>query len=214
MASVLHHRRIDLDGLPRELKSDMGKEALIVVDVQRDFCEGGALPATDTLSLLEPLHKSIEAARRAKAAVVFTKDWHPEDHSSFKTIGGPWPVHCAAGSLGAELMPPLHAEKGEVVIHKGIHPDGAGYSGFELTGLEEHLRELKIKRVGVSGIATEYCVRATALDALQHGFEVTVLTDMIRAVKPGETPKVLEELRKAGAKTATAAEWLKSIRSG
>jgi nicotinamidase/pyrazinamidase len=189
----------------------MPKAALIVVDVQRDFCEGGALAAADTLSLLKPLHKSIEEARRAKAAIVFTKDWHPEDHSSFETIGGPWPVHCTAGSFGAELMPPLHAEEGEVVIHKGIHPDGAGYSGFELTGLEDRLRELKVKRVGVSGIATEYCVRATVLDALQHGFEVTVLTDMIRAVKPSEAAKVLAELGKAGAKMGTAEEWLKSL---
>jgi nicotinamidase/pyrazinamidase len=189
----------------------MGEEALIVVDVQRDFCEGGALPATDTLSLLEPLQKSIEAARRAKAALVYTKDWHPENHSSFETQGGPWPEHCVARSAGAELMPPLRAGEGEVVIHKGVPVGGAGYSGFELTGLEKHLQELNVKRVAVSGIATEYCVRATALDALQHGFEVTVLTDLIRAVKPSEAPKVLEELRKAGAKTAAAAEWLRSL---
>ncbi len=189
----------------------MGKAALIVVDVQRDFCEGGALAAADTLSLLEPLQKSIEAARRAKAAIVYTKDWHPENHGSFETHGGPWPVHCAADSDGAELMPPLRAFEGEVVIHKGVRLEGAGYSGFELTGLEDRLRELKVERVGVSGIATEYCVRATALDALQHGFEVTVLTDLIRAVKANRTGKVLDELRKAGAKTAIAREWLRSL---
>jgi nicotinamidase/pyrazinamidase len=189
----------------------MAKAALIVVDVQRDFCEGGALAAVDTLSLLAPLQKSIEAARRARAAIVFTKDWHPEHHSSFDTHGGPWPVHCAAGSVGAELMPPLHAEEGEVVIHKGAHREGAGYSGFELTGLEDRLKELQVKRVGVSGIATEYCVRATALDALQHGFEVTVLTDLIRAVRPGEAQRILDELRKAEAKITTASEWLESL---
>ncbi len=189
----------------------MGKAALIVVDVQRDFCEGGALAVPNTLSLLEPLQKSIEAARRAKAAIVYTKDWHPENHSSFETRGGRWPVHCAAGSEGAELMAPLCAYDGEVVIHKGVHEAGAGYSGFELTGLEKRLEELQVERVGVSGIATEYCVRATALDALQHGFEVTVLTDLIRAVKASETTKVLEELRGAGAKMTTASLWLKSL---
>jgi nicotinamidase/pyrazinamidase len=189
----------------------MAKAALIVVDVQRDFCEGGPLAASDTLSLVEPLQKCIEAARRAKAAMVYTKDWHPENHGSFETHGGPWPAHCVAGSAGAELMPPLQAEAGEVVIHKGVPAGGAGYSGFELTGLEDRLRELRVERVGVSGIATEYCVRATALDALRHGFEVTVLTDLIRAVKPSETAKVLEELGKAGAKMATAAEWLESL---
>ena len=189
----------------------MKKAALIVVDVQRDFCAGGALAAADTLSLLEPLQKCIDAARRAKALIVYTKDWHPEDHSSFHTKGGPWPVHCAANTLGAELMPPLKAESDEVVIHKGVHRDGAGYSGFDLTGLENRLKELKVERVGVSGIATEYCVRATALDALQHGFEVTVLTDLIRAVQPNETAEVLAQLSKAGAKTATAAEWLTTL---
>jgi nicotinamidase/pyrazinamidase len=189
----------------------MRKAALIVVDVQRDFCEGGALAAADTLSLLAPLQKCIEAARRAKALIIYTKDWHPEDHSSFQKSGGPWPVHCAAGSAGAELMPPLQAGPDELVIHKGIRADGSGYSGFEFTGLEDRLRELKVERVGVSGIATEYCVRATALDGLQRGFEVTVLTDLIRAVELAETPRALEELTKAGAKMATAAEWLKSL---
>ncbi len=189
----------------------MGRAALIVVDVQRDFCEGGALAAADTLSLLQPLQRCIEAARRAHAAIVYTKDWHPEDHSSFQTSGGPWPVHCAAGSRGAELMPPLNAEPGEVVIHKGVHVDGAGYSGFELTGLENRLREMDAVRVGVTGIATEYCVRATALDALRHGLEVVVLTDLIRAVQPTETAKVLTELQQAGAKVTSSAEWLKSL---
>jgi nicotinamidase/pyrazinamidase len=189
----------------------MGKAALIVVDVQRDFCEGGALAAADTLSLLQPLKDCIDAARRAGAVIVYTRDWHPEDHSSFQTKGGPWPVHCVANSPGAELMPPLEAGSDEVIIHKGVAADGAGYSGFELTGLEVRLRELHIKRVGVSGIATEYCVCATAIDGLRAGFETTVLTDMIRAVHVRETPRVLLELSKAGAKTATAAEWLKSL---
>lgn len=189
----------------------MSKFALIVVDVQRDFCEGGALAAADTLSLLEPLQRCIDAARQAKAEIVYTKDWHPQDHNSFRTKGGRWPVHCAANSPGAELMPPLHPKPGEVVIHKGVHSDGAGYSGFELTGLEIRLKELNVATVGVSGIATEYCVRATALDALGHGFKVTVLTDLIRAVNPAETSKVLAELTSAGAETATSAEWLKRL---
>jgi nicotinamidase/pyrazinamidase len=189
----------------------VSKAALIVVDVQRDFCEGGVLAAANTLSLLEPLNQHIGEARRAGAVIVYTKDWHPEDHSSFRTEDGPWPVHCVAGSSGAELMPPLHAREEEIVIHKGIQSEGPGYSGFELTGLENRLKQLGVKRVGVSGIATEYCVRATALDALQHGLQVTVLTDLIRAVQPNESAKVLEELRRAGAQTTIAAEWLRSL---
>src|SRR5271165_643590 len=130
----------------------MGKSALIVVDVQKDFCEGGALAGSDTLSLLQPLRKEIEAARRAGATIVFTQDWHPENHASFKVNGGPWPVHCVGGSAGAELMPPLRVEQGDVIIHKGVARDGAGYSGFEATGLAERLQKLGVERVGISGI--------------------------------------------------------------
>jgi nicotinamidase/pyrazinamidase len=152
----------------------MSRTALIVVDVQRDFCEGGALAAADTLSLLKPLQECIDAARQAGAVIVFTQDWHPANHSSFMPNGGPWPVHCVANSAGAELMPPLQALAADVIIHKGVAADGAGYSGFEMTGLAERLKESGIKRIGVSGIATEYCVRATALDGLRAGFEITV----------------------------------------
>jgi nicotinamidase/pyrazinamidase len=189
----------------------MGKAALIVVDVQRDFCEGGVLAAADTLSLLKPLQESIEKARRTGAVIVLTQDWHPPDHSSFQANGGPWPVHCVANTAGAELMAPLKAEAEDVIIHKGVTADGAGYSGFESTGLAKRLRELKIERLGVCGIATEYCVRATAQDGIQAGFETTVLTDRIRAVQASETLHVLAELAKAGAKVRTAAEWLESL---
>jgi nicotinamidase/pyrazinamidase len=191
----------------------MAKAALIVVDVQRDFCEGGALAASDTQSLLEPLKASIEAARRAGAVIVFTQDWHAETHSSFEKNGGPWPAHCVAGSPGAELMPPLAAEEGDVIIHKGIDVNSAGYSGFEATGLNRKLRELGVQVVAVSGIATEYCVRATALDAAKARFETVVLTDLIRAVQGSETQKTLAELNSAGVKSATGPEWLNGIAS-
>src|SRR5271170_3688980 len=96
------------------------KSALIVVDVQRDFCEGGALAASDTLSLLGPLQQTIHAARSAGAAIVFTKDWHPASHSSFAPHGGLWPVHCVENSPGAELMPPIAASPADIIVHKGI----------------------------------------------------------------------------------------------
>src|SRR5215472_15010587 len=98
----------------------MNKTALVVVDVQRDFCEGGALAAGNTLSLLGPLKKFIGDAKRKGVLVVYTQDWHPQDHSSFQANGGPWPVHCVAEQTGAELMPPLQAETHDVVIHKGV----------------------------------------------------------------------------------------------
>lgn len=186
----------------------MGPVALIVVDVQKDFCEGGALAASDTLSLLEPLQKSIEAARRAGAVIVYTQDWHPRDHSSFQTHRGPWPVHCVAETAGAELMPPLHPNAEDVIIHKGETVEGPGYSGFEQTGLANRLKSLRVEQLGIGGIATEYCVRATALDGLRAGFKTVVLEDLVRSVNPVQTASVLEELKKAGVGVSSVADWL------
>ena len=189
----------------------MGKSALIVVDVQRDFCEGGALAAADTLSLLAPLKDCIEKARRGGATIVYTQDWHPSAHSSFRANGGPWPVHCVANTAGAQLMLPLRVAAGDVVIHKGVAVDGAGYSGFDATGLLEQLRALEIETVGITGIATEYCVRATALDAAKAGFKTAVLTDMIRAVQANETEKILVELERMGVKRMSSSDWTKKL---
>jgi nicotinamidase/pyrazinamidase len=189
----------------------MAKTALIVVDVQKDFCEGGTLSAADTLSLLEPLSKQIQEARRKGAAIVYTRDWHPKNHSSFQPQGGPWPVHCVAESNGAQLMPPLEAQKEDVIVNKGVSAEGAGYSGFEDTGLAERLRAAGVQRVGVTGIATEYCVRATALDSARARFDTTVLSDLIRAVNPAETSKILTELKQAKVRVSSSAEWLASL---
>jgi nicotinamidase/pyrazinamidase len=186
----------------------MTMSALVVVDVQRDFCEGGALAAANTLSLMPPLQKFIEEAKRQGVLVVFTQDWHPANHSSFKANGGPWPAHCVAGTPGAELMPPVGAGADDVVIHKGVGVNGAGYSGFDETSLQRQLRDKGIPRIGVAGIATEYCVRATALDALKAKFDTTVLEDLIRAVQEKEVPHVLAELRQVGVKLSNSAAWL------
>ena len=189
----------------------MTKTALIVVDVQKDFCEGGALSAADTLSLLEPLRKQVEEARHKGALIVYTRDWHPQNHSSFRSHGGPWPMHCVADSPGAQLMPPLEARKEDVVVNKGVSTEGAGYSGFEDTGLAKRLRDAGVDKVAVTGIATEYCVRATALDAVRARFDTTVLSDLIRAVNPADTAKILAELTEAKVCVCSSAEWLASL---
>ncbi|HKM65967.1 MAG TPA: isochorismatase family protein [Candidatus Acidoferrum sp.] len=186
----------------------MSKSALVVVDMQRDFCEGGALAAANTPSLLQPLKNYIDEARRHGVLIVYTQDWHPANHSSFKVNGGPWPVHCVANTPGAELMPPLVAQAGDVVIHKGVGVDGAAYSGFDEATLEQQLREKGIDRVGVAGVATEYCVRATALDALKAKFETTMLEDLVRAVQDKDVPTAVADLKQAGGKLATSAAWL------
>ena len=181
---------------------------MIVVDVQRDFCAGGALAAWDTLSLLTPLKECIDAARHSGLAIIFTQDWHPANHRSFQTNGGKWPVHCVENTPGAELMPPLCAAVGDIVIHKGTAVNGEGYSGFDSTGLEARLSELKIGRVSVAGIATEYCVRATALDANRAGFETILLTDLVRPVVESDSPKILTELGRAGVQLMPSPRWL------
>jgi len=186
----------------------MVKTAMIVVDVQRDFCAGGALAASNTPSLLAPLQDCIDSARRSGVTLIFTQDWHPANHNSFQPNGGKWPVHCVAETPGAELMTPLSAAGGDIVIHKGTSIDGEGYSAFDSTQLEARLRELKIGRVSVAGIATEYCVRATALDANRSGLETILLTDLIRAVDENAAPKILTELGRAGVQLMPSPRWL------
>src|SRR5277367_5851386 len=182
--------------------------ALIVVDVQRDFCEGGPLAALDTPSLLQPLHSFIATARQANVKIVFTQDWHPPNHSSFQNSGGPWPVHCVANSHGAELMPLLARDRGDLIIHKGETIAGPGYSGFDNTPLAEHLSALRADDVAVCGVATEYCVRATAIDALQAGLRATLLTDLIRPVQADAVAGVLQEMAALGIATIASKTWL------
>jgi nicotinamidase/pyrazinamidase len=189
----------------------MAKNALIVVDVQNDFCEGGALAASDTNSLIDPLKEFIEKARKAGTVIVYTQDWHPATHSSFKQNGGPWPVHCVAENAGAGLKSPLCVQMGDIVIHKGVAADGTGYSGFAATELGNKLKSLQVKRVSVAGIATEYCVAATALDAAKAGFGTSVLTDLVRAADEKATAGTLEKCEAAGVETVLSAEWLESL---
>jgi len=168
------------------------KTALIVVDVQRDFCEGGALAVGDTLSLINPLKNFIETLRLQNIPIVFTLDWHPSDHKSFIENGGIWPSHCVQNSEGAELMPPLIWQTSDLIICKG------GYSAFDSTRLTNCLHKLGTETVAVCGIATEYCVRATVLDAIREKFKVTILTDLIRSVNPEATSAILNELVQQG----------------
>ena len=184
------------------------KRALIVVDVQRDFCDGGALAAGDTMSLLQPLRAFIEKARSAGITIVFTQDWHPAAHSSFQGEGGRWPVHCVAASRGAQLMPPIEARDCDLIVRKGCTVVGAGYSGFEGTEMAEQLHALDILEVAVCGIATEYCVRATAMDAANTGFRVAVLKDLIRAVDPSAGKTALREMVSLAIASMSSIRWL------
>jgi nicotinamidase/pyrazinamidase len=170
--------------------------ALIVVDVQNDFCPGGALAVPDGDGVVEPVNRLAAAA----PFVVATRDWHPRDHGSFAEQGGPWPVHCVAGSFGAELHPGIDRSRVDVVLDKGQARETEGYSGFEGTGLEELLRSRGVDAVDVAGLALDYCVRATALDAKRAGFDVVVHRGATRAVEvqPGDAERAVAELRGAG----------------
>jgi nicotinamidase/pyrazinamidase len=174
-------------------------EALIIVDFQNDFTPGGALAVRDGDRIADRVNEL--AADPRFDLVVATRDWHPADHGSFSERGGPWPVHCVQGTEGAELHPSLERERVDVVIDKGTDPGTEGYSGFEGTTLGELLRERSIDRVTVVGLATDYCVKNTALDALRQGLDVTVDTEGVRGVEvnEGDSERALDELRSAGA---------------
>ncbi len=174
-------------------------EALIIVDFQNDFTPGGALAVRDGDRISGRVNEL--AADPRFELVVATRDWHPPDHGSFAERGGPWPVHCVQGTEGAELHPSLERERVDVVIDKGTDPDTEGYSGFQGTTLGELLRERGIDRVTVVGLATDYCVKNTALDALRQGLDVTVDSEGVRGVdvSEGDSERALDELRSAGA---------------
>jgi nicotinamidase/pyrazinamidase len=177
-------------------------EALIIVDFQNDFTPGGALAVRNGDQIADRVNEL--AADPRFDLVVATRDWHPRDHGSFEERGGPWPVHCVQGTEGAELHPSLERERVDVIIDKGTDPETEGYSGFEGTTLGELLRERGIDRVTVVGLATDYCVKNTALDALQQGIEVTVDGEGVRGVdvNEGDSERALRELRGAGATVA------------
>ena len=184
--------------------------ALVVVDVQNDFADpAGSLYVTGGELVPAIANAELAVARAAAAMVVFTQDWHPVSTPHFVTGGGIWPVHCVGGTWGAELHPALDARPDEARIRKGVGGED-GYSGFTVadpvtgvtspTGLEELLRTAGIERTVVIGLATDYCVKATALDSAALGFQTTVLRDGIRAVdlQPGDGDRAVADMRAAG----------------
>jgi nicotinamidase/pyrazinamidase len=172
-------------------------DALLVIDVQNDFCPGGALAVPDgdrivpVVNLLMPNFDHVFA----------TQDFHPADHSSFEAQGGPWPEHCVQGTTGAALHPDLDVSSIDRIFQKGTDVATDGYSGFTGTDLASELNRLGVQRVFVVGLATDYCVRATTIEAIDHGFEAVVVTDATRAVnvKPRDGEDALADMEEAGA---------------
>ena len=186
------------------------KAALLIVDVQNDFCPGGALQITDGDRVVEPINRAAQLFAAAGLPVLASRDWHPPDTRHFRAFGGVWPVHCVQGTSGAAFHPALRLPGGTVVLSKGIDPELDGYSAFEgvtVDGrmLAELLRELQVRKLYISGLATDYCVLCTTREALRSGFEVTVLTDAVAGVDivPGASADAIEDMEKAGARLAT-----------
>jgi nicotinamidase/pyrazinamidase len=190
--------------------------ALVVVDVQNDFADpAGGLRVDGGDAIVPMLNAQIESARRAGALVVATQDWHPERTPHFAKDGGIWPVHCVAGTWGAALHPDLAIPDDAPRVHKGTSGED-GYSGFSMrdpvsgqttpTALDGLLRSANVHRVVLAGLATDYCVKATALEAVQLGYATTVLTDAIAAVdlQPGDGERALAELADAGVSLASS----------
>lgn len=184
--------------------------ALVVVDVQNDFADPtGGLSVAAGDSIIPVVNGEIASAVANGASVVFTQDWHPEHTPHFVTDGGTWPVHCVERTWGAELHPALDVPDDAPRVRKGANGED-GYSGFTMrdavsgetipTELEDVLRSRGIRRVVVVGLATDYCVRATALDAARVGFETSVLTDAVAAVELelGDGERALDEMRRGG----------------
>lgn len=174
------------------------REALLIIDYQNDFTPGGALAVRGGDEIAHRIDELASSGRFD--LVVATRDWHPADHSSFEERGGPWPPHCVQGTEGAELDESIDRDKVDVVIDKGERPDVEGYSAFEETELEKVLREHDIERVTVVGLATDVCVRASALNALERGFDVVVDSEGVRGIdaEPGDSARALDEIRAAG----------------
>ena len=178
------------------------RDALIVVDVQRDFMPGGALPVPEGDRVVPVLNRYIELFERRGLPVFFTRDWHPENHISFEGIGGIWPPHCVQDTEGAMFHPDLRIPSdNKFIISKGTSRDFDAYSGFQGTMLADLLRERGIDRVFVGGVATDYCVKNTVIGALNHGFLAFLLTDAIKGVdvQPGDSDKAIEEMLSKGA---------------
>lgn len=182
------------------------RSALLVVDVQNDFCPGGALGVPKGDAILPRVNEYIRFFYEQGARVIASRDWHPPGHCSFKEQGGPWPVHCVQGSWGGQFHPHLVLAPETVIISKATDPKREAYSAFEGTPLAERLREWGVQTVFIAGLATDYCVRNSVLDARKLGLQIVVLEDAICGidVTPGDCDKAIREMREAGALFAKA----------
>jgi nicotinamidase/pyrazinamidase len=180
-------------------------DALLITDIQKDFLPGGALPVDGGNEIIPVLNDYIKRFETTKSHVLASRDWHPQNHISFNTQGGPWPPHCIQETDGAKFSPDLQLPEHTVVISKAIDPKRESYSAFDGTILANELKRLGIKRLFVGGFATDYCVVNTVLDACKLGFETVVLMDATLGINmnPGDVDAAIDTMVTNGAQQAT-----------
>ena len=195
------------------MRLDPVSDALVIVDVQNDFCPGGSLAVPEGDRVVPVLNRYIERFAALKAPIFASRDWHPAVTRHFKAYGGAWPPHCVQGTKGAGFHADLRLPAEAVIVSKGMDPAEDAYSCFQAEDPDgmpfaAALGEHGVQRLFVGGLATDYCVKATVLDALMDGFQVVVLEDAIRAVdvSPGDGARALHEMKAAGAAVATLAD--------
>ncbi|MDX1588014.1 MAG: isochorismatase family protein [Oleiphilaceae bacterium] len=178
-------------------------EALLLVDIQNDFCAGGSLEVPDSQSIFPTVNGEIRKAEQDNRLIIASRDWHPVDHCSFEHKGGPWPVHCVQDTPGAAFHKDMALPDDAIRVSKGSAFHRDAYSAFDGTGLETFLADRGINHLRVVGLALDVCVQATVKDALKLGFTLQLLADGTRAAMPDKADEVLEELSSLGAKVVS-----------
>lgn len=180
------------------------EDALVLVDVQNDFLEGGSLAVPHSNAILEVINGYLALFTKRNLSIVATRDWHPKDHCSFADNGGQWPVHCVAGTQGAAFSSRIDLPCSSHIVSKATLTDRDAYSGFDSTGLTDYLSTQGCNRLFICGLATDYCVLHTVLDGLKAGFTVVLLTDAIRAVdvQKGDGDRAIASMKEKGAQVA------------
>jgi len=192
---------------------DSARDALVIVDVQNDFCPGGALGVREGDRVVSILSRYAERFAALGAPIFASRDWHPAETIHFRPYGGVWPPHCVQGTAGAAFHPELVLPPGTEIVSKGMDPRADAYSCFDAEASDglpfaAALGERGISRLFIGGLATDYCVRATVVDGVQAGFDMVVLEDAVAAVDlaPGDGDKALAEMRAAGARLIRLAD--------
>lgn len=183
------------------------KKALVVVDIQNDFCPGGALSVPHGDEIIPALNKYIEIFSKDKFPVFLTRDWHPVKTSHFSEFGGTWPEHCVQNTEGARFHPQLKIPKGAIIISKGMDPSEDSYSAFQARdakdrSLPDLLKKYGSEEIYIGGLATDYCVRYTSIDAIKAGFKVVLLRDAMKGIdlKPGDSDEAIKQVISMGGK--------------